>query len=519
VQYSGGGGVDSVSGGALDDLLQGGANNDTLRGNQGIDRLDGQDGADTLLGGAGDDFLFGGDGDTALPSDVGDTLDGGAGADWMEGGAGDDLYVVDNTGDVVSEAASQGNDAVYTSISYTLRANVEVLATATAGAINLYGNELANLIVGNGDVNTLDGAAGVDTLIGGGGNDLYLIDNIGDVIIELAGEGAQDAVYTALSFYQLGANVEVLAVTAASGTYAVGNGANNLLVGAGGADTLDGGAGVDTLIGGAGNDLYFVDDMSDVIIEGVLDGANDAIYTALSYYQLGANVETLSVTGTAGTYAIGNGANNLLVGNAGADTLDGGTGIDTLIGGSGDDLYFVDNIADVIIENAGEGANDVVYSALTFYQLGANVEVLSITTNAGAYAVGNELNNLIVGNSGGDGLEGRLGADVLVGGNGSDAFVYNSAAEGGDAIVDFVSGSDWLQIDASGFGGGLVAGAAVTLISGSNPAASAGAAFLYDTDDGRLFWDADGAGGADPVMIATLSGAPSLSASDIIVGP
>ena len=36
-------------------------------------------------------------------------LDGGAGADTMTGGLGNDTYVVDNVGDVVTEAANAGH--------------------------------------------------------------------------------------------------------------------------------------------------------------------------------------------------------------------------------------------------------------------------------------------------------------------------------------------------------------------------------------------------------------------------
>ena len=54
-------------------------------------------------------------------------LDGGAGADTMIGGAGNDVYVVDNAGDVVTEAASAGTDRVDSSITTSLSANVENL--------------------------------------------------------------------------------------------------------------------------------------------------------------------------------------------------------------------------------------------------------------------------------------------------------------------------------------------------------------------------------------------------------
>jgi Ca2+-binding RTX toxin-like protein len=63
-----------------------------------------------------------------------------------------------------------------------------------------------------------------------------------------------------------------------------------------------------------------------------------------------------------------------------------------------------------------------------------------------------------------------------------------------------------------------VSGGAAPFVSGSTPSA-VGASFLYDTDDGRLFWDSDGAGGAAAILIATLSGAPTLTQSDIIIGP
>jgi hypothetical protein len=84
--------------------------------------------------------------------------------------------------------------------------------------------------------------------------------------------------------------------------------------------------------------------------------------------------------------------------------------------------------------------------------------------------------------------------------------------------MDFTSGSDTIQISASGFGGGLVAGDSVSLVSGSDPmASSASGQFLFDTDDGNLFWDADGTGSDAAVLVATLSNIPSLTISDFTV--
>ena len=86
----------------------------------------GGDGNDSLYGAAGNDTLSGGNGI--------DHLDGGLGADAMAGGAGDDTYYVDNVGDTVTENASEGTDVVYSSVSFTLGANVEKLVL-TGGAI------------------------------------------------------------------------------------------------------------------------------------------------------------------------------------------------------------------------------------------------------------------------------------------------------------------------------------------------------------------------------------------------
>ena len=135
-------------------------------------------------------------------------------------------------------------------------------------------------------------------------------------------------------------------------------------------------------------------------------------------------------------------------------------------------------------------------------------------------AGGNE-DDVLFGGEGDDGLDGGdgddfllggSGSDVLTGGAGADVFDFQSASEGPDEITDFVSGTDKIQVSASGFGGGLIAGGAVSLVSGTDPTASdASGQFLYDTDDGRLLWDADGTGSGDAVLVATLSNIPSLA--------
>ena len=142
-----------------------------------------------------------------------DSLSGLAGADRMIGLGGNDTYTVENAGDITEEAAGAagGHDTVRSSVSHTLQANVEDLVLLT-GATMGTGNELDNLIQGNTASNTLDGKEGADVMQGGLGNDTYVVDNVGDVVTELAGQGT-DRVRTTLEAYTLGANVEQLEYT------------------------------------------------------------------------------------------------------------------------------------------------------------------------------------------------------------------------------------------------------------------------------------------------------------------
>ena len=126
-------------------------------------------------------------------------LNGLAGADTMIGRDGNDTYIVDNTGDVVTEAINQGIDTIsttLTSFSLAALANVENLTFTGTADFTGTGNAVANVITGGsgndkldgGSGNdTLDGGAGNDTMLGGAGSDTYLVDSSADVVTELAG--------------------------------------------------------------------------------------------------------------------------------------------------------------------------------------------------------------------------------------------------------------------------------------------------------------------------------------------
>jgi Ca2+-binding RTX toxin-like protein len=109
-------------------------------------------------------------------------LNGGTGADRMAGGLGNDTYVVDNTRDVVAEAANAGRDLVRSSVNHTLGANLENLALTGTAAINGTGNALNNVLTGNAGANTLTGGAGNDNLNGGAGEDQLYGEDGNDLI-------------------------------------------------------------------------------------------------------------------------------------------------------------------------------------------------------------------------------------------------------------------------------------------------------------------------------------------------
>ncbi|MEA3064249.1 MAG: hypothetical protein QOJ27_684 [Sphingomonadales bacterium] len=272
-----------------------------INGTVGNDTLNGTSGADQIFGFAGDDTLNGGGGS--------DTLDGGTGADTMNGGTGNDTYIVDDVGDVVNENSGEGTDTVKTTLAaYALTANVEDLRYTGAGNFTGTGNDLNNNIYGAGGSDTLSGGDGYDTLTGNGGddflyggaggdvlsggtgadymegndgNDVYLVDNVGDSVVEASGEGT-DEVYSYLSSYTLGSNLENLTNNVSGSTFhGIGNGLDNVLYGQSGVDTLEGLGGNDTIRGNVGND--------------VLDGGAD---------------------------------DDLVIGGSGADTLTGGSGND-----------------------------------------------------------------------------------------------------------------------------------------------------------------------------------------------
>ena len=498
------------------------------------DIFNGTAGDDTMYGLDGDDYLWGYGGNDRLEGGAGnDMLDGGTGDDVMIGGTGNDTYYVDSVGDVVTELAGGGTDTVVTYLStYTMPANIEILDLRSIwpiGTVNATGNALANTFImgwgavtvnglggndtvnyfnmnavtvdlltgvhtgdaaddtfisienvtgtaysdelrGNNGANVLDGWDGADVLIGRAGNDAYIVDDVGDVVIENAGEGTDEVRTKGLSTYTLPANVENLVNTTQTVFTGYGNALNNNITGGylsdwlygldgndylnggngndhlyGGAghDTLYGSYGLDELVGGAGNDAYIIDHQGDTIVEEE-DGGIDSVYASLEQYSLPDNVENLNANLTGVNFhGIGNAGDNVIWGLGGNDTLEGGEGNDELRGQSGDDILLGGLGDDLLVGGAGkdvmvgyDGADTFRFSS---FESGTGEDADTIW----GFIQGDDRIDLV-----------GVDANIFAAGDQAFAFIGDAVFSGsaGELRYEYDGTYTWLQADVNGDG-------------------------------------------------------------------
>ena len=204
-----------------------------------------------------------------------------------------------------------------------------------------------------------------------------------------------------------------------------------------------------------GSDKYFGEDGKDYILglEGndVLNGGNDL---------------DVLLGGTGDDTLIGGEGDDILGGDVGNDYLLGGTGVDLLNGAGGDDRLEAGIEGDTVI--GGEGIDTVIYSqsnrGLTIDLFGGRAVIqnfpalstIASTLDGIENVVGTRLDDFITGNKqandlfgglGNDGFEGGAGADVLDGDAGTDSASYRSSGAGvritlDDATLNRASGGD-----------------------------------------------------------------------------
>ena len=418
------------TGNTLNNVLTGNALNNLLSGLAGSDQLDGGAGNDTLDGGLGQDIVIGGAGDDQITMLVTlgntDTIDAGADNDTLilSGIVPGDHVVVVNLSSLTDQVVSIGGtpDA-------PTQINFENLNAAGIGSlVTVTGSAGANIIIGSSGNDTLIGGAGNDTLNGGLGadsmtggldDDTYVIDNLGDTITEVAGQGI-DTVHinrsvdlTQSPFIE----IENVVLTGIAALNATGDGGNNLLTGNSAANILTGGAGTDTLTGNAGNDLLNGGAGDDTVNGG--DG-NDVI-----------------LIGSAADHGVG-------------EVINGGAGTDVIRFTStspGQTLVLAPGVT--AVESVVIGTTAGITTDTTALNVDASnvATALSITGNSGANVLtGTSANDIMDGDMGNDTLRGGLGNDTVDGCAGNDTFLFG-LGDGQDLVRDDGGTADKILYD------------------------------------------------------------------------
>ncbi len=257
-----------------------------------------------------------------------DTVDSGGGIDLIDGGSGID------TVSFKSVSGSGFNYSLY-GVNVSLDLAESQIYNASGDEVtlisveNIVGSGLDDTLVGNHFDNLLDGHLGTDVLMGGLGNDTYIVDRIGDKVIEDENEGID--LVQASSTYTLGDDVENIQLTGVSNISAVGNSLDNVLFGNAGSNVLNGGAGIDT--------VSFINATKAVAANLTTKKATGFGTDTLT------NIENL----------IGSNFNDSLTGSATANKIEGGVGNDIIDGGNGTDtaVYTLARTNYTVTFNAG----------------------------------------------------------------------------------------------------------------------------------------------------------------------
>lgn len=309
-----------------------------------------------------------------------------------------------------------------------------------------------------------------------------------------------------------------------------GWGGKDILRGGGGDDLLDGGDGADQLIGGTGDDTYFVT-AGDIVTEADGEGT-DRLSTPDSFSAAGQHIEVLSLYGPFDVNLTANHLNNEIRDNAGDniiyasggdDIIWSGAGYDTLHGSSGNDTFYVQGMADVVVEFSSGGLNDRIFTSRDF-TLADNcyVEVLSDLNAAATVLNGNKHAQAIIGAGGADTIDGRGGSDTLTGGGGEDIFEFTRALgpTNVDTITDFSAADDTIRLENFIFtqivGIGTLS-ANQFRANATGQAQDADDRIIYETDSGRVFYDSNGNAAGGNFLFADLESGLAITNADFLI--
>ena len=230
---------------------------------------------------------------------------------------------------------------------------------------------------------------------------------------------------------------------------AIGGSGNDVLIGNAVGNRLEGSGGLDQFYGGAGNDTFVVDQQGELVFENIGEGS-DTVETSASYY-LFANIENLTLTGSANNFGVGNELANLLTGNAGENLLIAGAGNDEVRGGAARDAIFGQDGADNLF---GDGGIDYIVGGIGNDTIDGGFDADEIYGQEGddtIYGGTSFDTDIIVGGDGSDTIYGNSGAgdfDYLYGNLGNDTFyvdtpadlVFEQPGEGTDTVYAGING-------------------------------------------------------------------------------
>lgn len=291
---------------------------------------------------------------------------------------------------------------------------------------NAIGSSGKDTLVGNGVANTLDGGGGwgVDTLIGGLGDDIYIVDDMQDIIVEAVNEGVDTVKLSGNTCY-LSANVEnLIMMNTVWGSEGTGNVLANVLTGNRLDDRLEGRAGADTIIGGDGSDTAsYRSDVTGVAISLADDGSASTILGGDADGDILISIENLE-GGRGNDYLEGNHFDNVLTGGVGADLIIGGGGNDTASYRYCNDsivITLVDGLASGSAIVGGDATGDVLVGIENL--IGSHATDTLIGDSADNVLSGDAGKDVLFGGVGNDTLDGGIDIDQLYGGAGNDTYI------------------------------------------------------------------------------------------------
>lgn len=178
------------------------------------------------------------------------------------------------------------------------------------------------------------------------------------------------------------------------------------------------------------------------------------------------------------------------------------------------------HVEDVSARVVGASWTDIV-TAGAFGRAGSGDDWL-IGRGGNDWLSGGAGDDTIDGGSGRDALVGGTGHDALTGGTGRDFFVFCDApsARSVDTIEDFRHDHDMIVLQRDDFPSlnwGEPRGSTFYFADNATMAHDASDRIVYNTANGKLYYDPDGRGGHAAVHFATLAGAPALDAGDFFI--